>query len=141
MPNKITRDLKNGLLDAAIAHGSDGEGAGGLQGYLLMCATRYPRSYMQLLGKLLPFNVAASVNSATINTVRIVSIPSGHFLSADQIARVEQGESLLLDTVPQSKQHEEPAAIEAMLAEPAAPDEVDVPMAERLRRMGAARVV
>ena len=40
--NKICRDLKNGLLDAAIEHGADGTGAGGLRGYLLMLATRYP---------------------------------------------------------------------------------------------------
>ena len=31
---KITRDLKHGIIDATVAYGSDGQGKGGLTGYL-----------------------------------------------------------------------------------------------------------
>src|SRR4051794_38955470 len=51
---KITRDLKAGILSGAAMHGADGEGLGGLEGYLQMCASKYPKHYMHLLGKLLP---------------------------------------------------------------------------------------
>ena len=48
---KITRDLKEGILQSAIAHGANGGGENGLQGYLQMCATKYPKHYMHLLGQ------------------------------------------------------------------------------------------
>jgi hypothetical protein len=33
-PNKITRDIKNGIVEAAVKLGSDGKGKDGLVGYL-----------------------------------------------------------------------------------------------------------
>ena len=56
--NKISKDLKSGILNGAIAYGADGQGTGGLDGYLYMCAGRYPKSYMELLGKLMPLQVS-----------------------------------------------------------------------------------
>jgi hypothetical protein len=88
--DKVSRDLKAGILNGAISHGSDGAGAGGLDGFLAMCAARHPKHYMMLLGKLLPHvisgqglggNVAVSFN--------ITSLPSGTFLSAESIERLK----------------------------------------------------
>jgi hypothetical protein len=85
---KITKDLKAGILNGAIAHGADGEGLGGLDGYLQMCATKYPKHYMQLLAKLLPLQVRADVANAVVSEVRIISVPADCYLSEEQIAKM-----------------------------------------------------
>ena len=55
--NKICRDLKAGLLDAAVAHGSDGLGRDGLHGYLFMLASVYPKTFAAMLTNLLPLRL------------------------------------------------------------------------------------
>jgi hypothetical protein len=87
---KVTRDLKAGIINGAIAHGADGEGLNGLDGYLQMCATRYPKQYMQLLGKLMPHVINADVSAPYIGAVNIVSIPSGRYLSQQDIERLRE---------------------------------------------------
>jgi hypothetical protein len=108
--NRITRDLKAGILNGAIAHGADGEGLGGLDGYLLMCATKYPKHYMQLLGKLLPLQVNADVNNAVVGEVRVLSVPADCYLSAQQIAKMNRA-APLIDQAPQlePERFQEPA--------------------------------
>lgn len=92
---KVTRDLKQGILNGAIAHGYDGEGEGGLDGYLAMCAEKYPKHYMNLLGKLVPMQLNTDVSGQRIGSINIVSIPSNHFLSAEDIARMRVSPPLL----------------------------------------------
>ena len=96
VPTRITRDLKAGILNGAIAYGADGQGRDGLDGYLAMCAARYPKHYMQLLGKLLPHvisgeglggNVAVSIN--------VTSVPSGSYLSQEDIERLQPASQLI----------------------------------------------
>jgi hypothetical protein len=82
--NKIARDVKNGIIDGAVAHGEDGKGKGGLVGYMRFCARRYPKQYMQLLGRLLPYNISADVASGAIATINIISVPEGHYVSVPQ---------------------------------------------------------
>ncbi|MEY9594432.1 hypothetical protein ABIA06_006723 [Bradyrhizobium yuanmingense] len=77
---KITRDLKNGILDGAISCGSDGAGRGGLRGYLTMCARKHPKSYLNLLGRLVPHVIEGNVGSAVVAQITIQSIPSGEFI-------------------------------------------------------------
>jgi hypothetical protein len=87
--NAITRDLKAGILNGAIEHGSDGEGTGGLNGYLQMCAGRHPKAYMALLGRLLPHVIKGDGPLGQhIEQVNIVSIPSGSYLPPDEIRRL-----------------------------------------------------
>jgi hypothetical protein len=43
---------------AAEAVGEDGEGLDGLVGYLTMAAKQYPKNFMYLLGRVLPYQVA-----------------------------------------------------------------------------------
>lgn len=119
--NKITTDLKHGILKGAANCGYDGEGLGGVEGFLAMCAQRYPKHYLALLGKMLPMNLNANAPSAAIQTVQIVSVPSGVFLNREQMALAEQGKPFTID-------YDEPAPREE-LAEPA-PPEVPAPVQE-----------
>ncbi len=54
VPNKTTTQLKEALLEAATAAG----GKGGLVGYLTTQAMKNPTSFLPLLGKVLPLDVA-----------------------------------------------------------------------------------
>jgi hypothetical protein len=86
-PNKITRDLREGIIDAAVAHGFDGKGRDGLVGYLRFLAARYPKPFASLLGRLLPLQVSGNIGSF-IGAVQIVSAPAGSFLSAEDITKL-----------------------------------------------------
>lgn len=79
LQNKITRDLKEGLIEGAVQHGYDGNGAAGLTGYCRHIAERHPKLYCHLLAKLLPYNLNANVATATIGEVRIISVPPDHY--------------------------------------------------------------
>lgn len=56
-PNKTTAMLKEAILGAAKATGSDGQGKGGLMGYCAFLAKSEPKAFAQLLGKVLPMQV------------------------------------------------------------------------------------
>jgi hypothetical protein len=87
--NKITRDIKEGIIDGAVAHGQDGKGKGGLRGYLTMCATKYPKQYMYLLGKLLPFVVRNTVDaSLRVQSVNVVPVQSDRYVTAEDMLQL-----------------------------------------------------
>ncbi len=112
--NKITADLKQGILRGAANCGYDGAGQGGVDGFLLYCAQRHPKAYLALLGKMLPLNLTASVDSSRINEVRIVSVPANHYLSSVDIEKLQSPmtvEAQPIEHTPQPEQHDEPAAI------------------------------
>ncbi|MET4275168.1 MULTISPECIES: hypothetical protein [unclassified Bradyrhizobium] len=76
--NKVCRDLKLGIVDAAIALGEDGEGTGGLQGYLQYLGRNHVKSFAHLLSKVLPLTIGADNPSAVmVGTINVVSIPTG----------------------------------------------------------------
>jgi hypothetical protein len=81
--NRICRDLKAGLLDAAIAAGNEIDG-GGLASYLQWIAIKHPRAFCGLLGKLVPLQLTANVN-AGITQVHVHSVPCGHYISHEQV--------------------------------------------------------
>jgi hypothetical protein len=56
-PNKTTQVLKDAILLAAEEVGQDGEGKGGLKGYLQMVAKSDVKAFSTLLGKVLPMQV------------------------------------------------------------------------------------
>lgn len=56
-PNRVTVVLKECVLLAAQAVGSDGQGSGGLQGYLEVIAMQEPKSFVALLGRIIPMHV------------------------------------------------------------------------------------
>src|SRR4051794_41611569 len=53
-PNKTTRDVKEALLDAAVAHGRDGAGENGLAGFYEHAHAVLPEKVMDMHSKLLP---------------------------------------------------------------------------------------
>jgi hypothetical protein len=56
-PNKVTALLKDALIHAAEAVGSDGKGTDGLVGYLATSAVKERAAYLRLLEKLLPYQL------------------------------------------------------------------------------------
>ena len=56
-PNKTTAALKEAILQAAQAVGSDGKGKEGLVGYLKRVAQKDVKAFSSLLGKVLPLQV------------------------------------------------------------------------------------
>ncbi|MGQ2185273.1 hypothetical protein ACT4MK_18240 [Bradyrhizobium barranii] len=89
--SKIVRDLKEGLIESAIQHGRDGKGRDGLVGFLVHLAVNHPRTHGSLLAKLLPLQVSSDSPAAmAIGSVVINSIPSGHYLSHEDAARMAQ---------------------------------------------------
>jgi len=57
VPNRTTRALKEAILAAAGEVGEDGEGKGGLQGYLKRIAVQHPKEFVSLLGRVLPLQM------------------------------------------------------------------------------------
>jgi hypothetical protein len=84
--DRVTKDLKREIIEAAAAVG-DGDRSG-LAAYLQMCATRYPRSYLALLGKIIPLEIATA-GGQFIGTINVIGVPSGAHLSAEDISRFE----------------------------------------------------
>jgi hypothetical protein len=71
---KITRDLKEGIIDAAVIVGSDGEGTGGLTGFLVDLALHHKKAYAGLLAKVLPLQISPHYNAgAMIGSVNFSS--------------------------------------------------------------------
>ncbi len=86
-PNKITKDIKTGIIDAAVKHGFDGKGKDGLVGYCHFLASRHPKAFASLLGRLLPLQVSGDVKVG-VTEVKIVSVPPDRYLSADDIKKL-----------------------------------------------------
>lgn len=57
VPNKTTATLKEAILLAAAEAGEDGDGKGGLQGYLARVAKEDMKAFCALLGKVLPLQL------------------------------------------------------------------------------------
>lgn len=57
VPNKTTKTLKEAILLAAEKVGEDGKGKDGLTGYLVALATKQPKSFAGLLGRVLPLTL------------------------------------------------------------------------------------
>ena len=98
--NRISRDLKEGIVDAAIAVGRDGNGTDGLAGYLEMCAKKYPKQYISLLSRVLPLQITTNTG-AFIGEVNIVSVPPDRFLSSEDVKRLQ---SPIIDVTPEKKE-------------------------------------
>lgn len=58
VPNKLNALLKDEILSAAGEVGEDGQGEGGLRGYLRMVARTEAKAYSTLIGRVLPLQIA-----------------------------------------------------------------------------------
>lgn len=57
VPNKTTTLLREAIIEAAVASGSDRKGKDGLIGYMRRLADKDTKSFAMLLGKVLPLQV------------------------------------------------------------------------------------
>lgn len=87
-PNKLTQDIKQGIVAAAAAIGYDGNGLGGLQGYCEMLAEDYPKQFAGLLGRVIPLQINAQPGMF-IGQVNLVGVPSDRYLTAEQIKALQ----------------------------------------------------
>lgn len=71
-PNKTTALLKDAILKAGELAG----GANGLVGYLTTQAQINPASFLPLLGKVLPLQIAGDPDSPIIHRIELVALTS-----------------------------------------------------------------
>ena len=98
---KITRDLKEGIIDAAVNVGRDGAGTDGLVGFLEDTALHHRKAFCGLFMKLLPLNLNANVAGPVINSVQIVSVPSNTYLTSEDMQRIQDGAMPAIEHLPQ----------------------------------------
>jgi hypothetical protein len=111
--NKICRDLKVGLVDAAVAHGSDGEGKDGLTGFLFHLARNHPKAFAGLLGKLMPLQVSGNpAGSVAVSMINVASVPTNSFFTPEALAQMSPPALLEHDPIeqPESEQLDDTAA-------------------------------
>lgn len=77
VPNKITGILKEAIIFAAEARGSNGKGKDGLTGYCFHLAAKHPKAFSTLLGRVLPLQVAleGKLNLSPSVTLNVKSKP------------------------------------------------------------------
>ena len=86
---KITRDLKEGIITAAENIGSDGNGTGGLVGFLEDLGRNHKKAFASLLVKLIPMQISGDDTIGNrIGTVNVISIPHDTYLSSEDIERL-----------------------------------------------------
>lgn len=131
IPNKISRDLREGILDAAISHGADGNGKGGLSGCCDWLLRNHTKAFVPLLVRLLPLQVSGQVNHQTKLNVQIVSVPRGMFYNrAGEL--VPRGDpSLVIEHIADevaARNHDEVENPTAMDAPPPPRDDAGTPV-------------
>ena len=67
--NKLNRELRELILEAAERLGRDGEGEGGLLGYLMSLGQAAPASFAVLLRAVLPIHINATVTHKPVMTL------------------------------------------------------------------------
>ena len=67
--NKLTADVKAGIVHGAARHGADGKGLRGFNGYCEFLAAKHPKVYANLIGRLLPLQVNTPAFSAAWSTL------------------------------------------------------------------------
>jgi hypothetical protein len=79
--NKIPDDIRRQCVEGLAAHGYDSKGLDGLPGYVRLLAEKHPKQAARIIEKILPLQINSHRSGATIGEVRIISVPSGQFLS------------------------------------------------------------
>ena len=76
-PNKVTRDIRQAVLDAAAEFGSDGDGTEGLKGFIKKLAVEKPEKVADLLGKILPTQITGEGGGPLCGEVRVTIVDAG----------------------------------------------------------------
>jgi hypothetical protein len=66
----LTREIKDAIVGAAEALGSDGRGKGGLQGYLEFLGRKDPKTFGMLLRAAMPMQINATVRQPDVILTR-----------------------------------------------------------------------
>jgi hypothetical protein len=69
--NKTTALLKDAIMKASELAGEDGKGKGKTVGYLKKLAVEHPPAFAQLLGKVLPMQIAGTDQNGEAKELRI----------------------------------------------------------------------
>jgi hypothetical protein len=77
--DRVSRDLKESIIRAAEEAGFTVSGKRGVDAYLHWMAVTYPRSFGMLLAKVLPLTVKADVTTASVGSIRVISVPSDYY--------------------------------------------------------------
>jgi hypothetical protein len=75
-PNKTTALLKDAIIKAAEAAGSDKAGKGGLIGYCTFLAKDEPKAFAQLLGKVMPLQITGEGEDGALK-IEVVRFSDG----------------------------------------------------------------
>lgn len=70
-PNKNTALLKEAIILAAEAEGQDGKGKAGLIGYCRMLAKDERKAFAQLMGRVLPLQIAGTDEDGEATELRV----------------------------------------------------------------------
>lgn len=82
--NKLTRDIRQGMLSSAIAHGSDGRGKDGLPGFCSWLLANDLKAWCSIFARMVPGELKANVDHHhRALKVIIQPIASGFHYDAD----------------------------------------------------------
>lgn len=98
VPNRVTRELKSAILEAAEKHGSDGKGRDGIVGYLFRLAKIEPKAFSALLGRILPLQISGDANNPVRMITSSMSPQEAAQLYAQTIQQLQAG-TLQLEAV------------------------------------------
>jgi len=98
-PNLFTKDLKSAILEAAANIG-DEQGREGLVAYLEECARKHRKTYLMLLARLMPLQVDGSLSNTPVSSINVLSIPSGCFLTPEQLKQPSSLSALAIEHAP-----------------------------------------
>ena len=84
MPNKITRDLKEGIIDGAAKHGFNGKASGVSPRLSPDVRQEVPTRIHAIAGRLLPLSISANANSIAPLTVNIIGVEPGEYVEPDE---------------------------------------------------------
>jgi hypothetical protein len=95
-PHKLTKTIKQAMIEAGEKTGSDGKGKEEIVGVFKAVARADIVAYGQMLSRLVPTEIAAEINNVSgIGQVNMVSAPSGTFLTQKQLEHLNDTGELL----------------------------------------------
>lgn len=102
VPNLLTREMREAIVNAAIRLGADGKGKDGLEGYMMMLGSEEKKTFGMLLRAVLPMQVNASINTSvnvkykTLEEVteeaRKLGLPERRVFELTDYKRIEDGQ-------------------------------------------------
>jgi hypothetical protein len=94
--NRLTTDIKHGMIHSAVAHGRDGRGDGGLDGFFEWLLKNDLRAWCGIFGRLVPLQVNGEVAHRHQQVqVNLVTVPADMYINAD--GRLVPSDEIVVD--------------------------------------------